>query len=194
MMRWLFVPPLALAALLAPAGAPLLAGCADVAAPGVYWRRCVLDREELASVDLSGATIRDASFKRADLSDALLVGADARRAKFVTTNMQRVDLSGANLVRADMTQADLTGAVLRDADLTLTRLFQTDFSNADLTGVRLDGADMLQTRFDGATWIDGVTICAEESIGRCHRSKAAPEPETGPDATSGELGEPEPSG
>ena len=39
---------------------------------------------------------------------------------------------------------------------------------ADLTNAVLEGADLLRTDFSGARWIDGRTICAEGSIGRCH--------------------------
>lgn len=153
---------------------PVLAACTDVAGPDVYWRRCVFDRQDLAGLDLSGATIRDSSFKRADLSDAVLKDVDARRAKFVSAVMQNITLDGTNLVKADLTKADLTGASLKGVNLTQARLFRADLSGADLTDARLDGTDMLQTKFDGATWTDGTTICAEGSIGRCQRSRSKP--------------------
>ncbi len=161
------------------------AACTDVPGPDAYWRRCVFDRQELAGLDLSGATIRDSSFKRADLSDANLTDADARRAKFLSAVMKGVVLDGANLVKADFTKADLAGASLKSADLTQARLFRANLSGADLTDARLNGTDMLQTIFDGATWIDGVTICAEGSIGRCQRSRSKPEVEA-PDVTDSE--------
>ena len=156
---------------------PVLAACTDVPEPDVYWRRCVFDRQDLEGLDLSGATIRDSSFKRADLSDTVLTDADARRAKFVSAIMKDVVLDEANLVKADLTKANLTGASLKGADLTQARLFRADLSGADLTDARLNGTDMLQTTFDGATWIDGITVCAEGSIGRCQRSRSKPERE-----------------
>jgi len=159
---------------------PVLAACTDVAGPDVYWRRCVFDRQDLEGLDLSGATIRDSSFKRTVLSDTLLAKVDGRRAKFVSAVMNNVVLDEANLVKADLTKADLTGASLKGADLTQARLFRADLSGADLTDARLNGTDMLQTTFDGATWIDGVTVCAEGSIGRCQpsRNKLEDEPES----------------
>lgn len=160
---------------------PASAACTDVPAPDVYWRRCVFDRQDLEGLDLSGATIRDSSFKRADLSDTLLENVDGRRAKFVSAVMNNVVLDEANLVKADLTKADLTGASLKGADLTQARLFRADLSGADLTDARLNGTDMLQAIFDGATWIDGVTICAEGSIGRCQRSRDKPEADQEPD-------------
>ena len=145
------------------------ADCADFAQPGVYWRRCLQDGQNLQGVDLTEANLRDASFKRADLSEAILVGADARRAKFVSATMQGTDLAEARLVQADLTKADLTGASLVEADLTRAKLFRANLRRANLTGARLDGTDLLNADLGGATWIDGVTICAEDSIGQCHR-------------------------
>ncbi len=167
---------------------PALAGCADVPAPDVYWRRCVFDRQDLVDVDLTGATLRDSSFKRADLSASLLQDVDARRAKFVSSIMQDVLLDGANLVRADLTKADLKGASLKGANLTWARMFRADLSGADLTDARLDNTDLLQAVLDGATWTDGKTICAEGSIGRCRRDRAdaTPTPSSDSDITDTE--------
>lgn len=165
---------------------PALAGCADVPAPDVYWRRCVFDRQDLADVDLTGASLRDSSFKRTDLTASLLQDVDARRAKFVSSVMQDVLLDGANLVRADLTKADLKGASLKGANLTWARMFRADLSGADLTGARLDNTDLLQAVLDGATWTDGKTICAEGSIGRCRRSRSAVTPSPTPEAGKAE--------
>lgn len=154
---------------------PVLADCADVAAPGVYWRRCLQDGQDLRGVDLTGGVLRDASFKRTDLSEALLIDADARRAKFISSTLRAVTLDGANLERADLTKADLTEASLKNVNFTAARLFRADLSGADLTGARLDRTDLLKAKLDGATWVDGVTICAPGSIGICQRERADPE-------------------
>src|SRR5918996_455634 len=143
MMRSRRFETLGLACLLGVIGGTALADCSDFAAPGVNWRRCPQDGQDLRGVNLSGATLDDASFKRTDLSGALLAGADARRAKFVSAIMHDIDLQDARLIRADLTEADLTGA-------------------------RLDEADLLKAVLAGATWIDGKTICAQSSVGQCH--------------------------
>ncbi len=148
-------------------GGPALAECADVAAPGVQWRRCLQSGQDLRGVDLTGANLRDASFGRSDLSDAILVDVDARRAKFISSVLRNVRLDGANLVRADLTNADLTGASLVGVDLTMARMFRADLSRADLTGARLASTDLLKAILAGATWIDGKTVCAEDSVGQC---------------------------
>jgi uncharacterized protein YjbI with pentapeptide repeats len=147
---------------------PALAECADVAAPGVYWRRCLQDGQDLHGVDLTKATLRDASFERTDLSDAILIEADARRAKFISASLQKARLDHADLVRADFTNADLTGASLVGVDLTMARMYHADLTRADLTGARLASTDLLKAVLAGATWTDGKTVCAEDSIGQCH--------------------------
>lgn len=165
---------------------PAFAACTDVPAPEVYWRRCVFDRQDLTDVDLTGATLRDASFKRTDLSTSLMQNVDARRAKFISSVMQDVILDEANLVRADLTKADLKGASLKGADLTSARMFRADLSGADLTDARLENADLLQAVLDGATWTDGKTVCAEGSIGRCRRSRAEVTPEPASEVSDAE--------
>ncbi len=152
--------------------AQVRAGCADFAEPGVEWRRCMMDGADLTDVDLTGAVLRDSSFKRADLSGSILREVDARRAKFVSAKLLGVVLDGANLARADLTSADLSGASLREADLRGAKLYQTILRDADLTGARLGGADMLRADLTGARWIDGKSICGEGSIGRCLMRKS----------------------
>ncbi len=166
MTRSVAILVLGLTCLLVGVG-PVLAECADVPAPGVYWRRCLQDGQDLRGVDLTGATLRDGSFERADLSEAILVEVDARRAKFISATLQKARLDHANLVRADFTNADLTGASLVGVDLTMARMYSADLSRADLTGARLASTDLLKAILAGATWIDGKTICTEDSVGRC---------------------------
>jgi uncharacterized protein YjbI with pentapeptide repeats len=149
------------------------AACTDAAAPGVKWRRCLLDGQDLSGVDLTKAELRDTSFKRADLGQARLDGVEAQRAKFVQANMAGASLVEANLTQADFTYADLQGATLRGASLRQARLYEAKLRGADLTGVILENADFLRADLSGALWIDGTTRCAEGSVGRCHPAPAA---------------------
>lgn len=179
-MKRLMLPVVVVVAMGAPPlMSPAVAACSDVPAPDVYWRRCVFDQQDLTELDVSGANLRDSSFKRADLSGSIMADVDAQRAKFITSTMQDVILDEANLARADFTKADLSGASLKGANLTWARMYRADLSGADLTGARLDDTDLLEAVLDGATWTDGKTVCAENSTGRCRRSRAAstPEPE-----------------
>jgi uncharacterized protein YjbI with pentapeptide repeats len=160
-----------LAALFVSVGGAALADCSAVAQPGVQWRRCVQDAQDLREADLTGATLRDASFNRADLSNANLTGVDGRRTRFISATMQNTVLDRANLVRADFTNAELSGASLKNADLTSAKLFRANLTGADFTGARLNNTDLHHAVLDNAIWIDGVTICAEGSIGQCHPAR-----------------------
>lgn len=144
------------------------ADCTDPPGPEVNWRRCVFDRLALQGVDLSGAELRDASFLRADVSEATLVGVKAFRAKFISTDLSGAELTGADLREADMTKADLREANLVDADLRRARLFDADLRGADLTGAKLEGADLFGANLGGATWTNGNHVCREGSVGRCN--------------------------
>ena len=165
MMGWKIVVA---GALIGMAGAgPARAECTDPGEPGVDWRSCFFDRQDLRAVDLTGAKLRDASFKRADLRGAILSNVNAFRAKFVSSKSSKAKFDGARLAEADLTKADLTGASFRNADLRRARLFRAILRGADMTGAKMRGADILKADLTGATWIDGKRVCAEGSIGKC---------------------------
>ena len=146
---------------------PALAFCTDPAGPGVQWDRCVYDERSLVGIDLSGASLRSALFRRTDMTDAKLEGAVAYRAKFISAVLVNIDFDKASLGEADFTSADLSGASFRGADLRRTRFFRATLHGADFTGAHLRGADFFSADLSGARWTDGKHICAEGSIGQC---------------------------
>jgi uncharacterized protein YjbI with pentapeptide repeats len=90
-------------------------------------------RQELRTIDLSGADLRgrylvDKDLSSAELGDADLRNASLRGAKLVNARLVGTHLTGADLAGADLTEADPTGADLTGADLT----------GANLTGVVVD--------------------------------------------------------
>jgi hypothetical protein len=85
----------------------------------------------------------DPSGIRADLSDAVLRGAD----------LSDADLSDAVLRGADLSGAVLRGAVLRGADLS-----GADLRGADLSGAVLRGADLSGAVLRGATVSSPVAV------------------------------------
>lgn len=162
------LPALAVVAVLLLGSDEAPAACTDVPAPNVQWRRCILDGAVLTGADLSGADLRDTSFKRADLSGANLTGAEATRAKLVSTKLVGAVLDRVNLTFADLTNADLAKASLKGASLRGAKLFAARLRDADLSEAIAEGTDFLHADLSGATWIDGHTICAEGSLGRCN--------------------------
>lgn len=157
----------AAAALLAFGAAPALADCSDPPAPGVEWRRCIMDGLNLTGIDVTQAAIRDSRFGRANLDGAVMRGANLTNSRFVAASLRQAILDDTDLTTADMTNADLTGASLKGAHLRRTRFFGAVLREADLTGARIEGADFLHTDLSGARWTDGKTVCAEGSSGRC---------------------------
>ena len=160
-------PSVVLAMLAMLLATPAAARCTDAAAPGVEWRRCLLDQRDLRGVDLTGARLRDTSLSRAQLQDARMARVDAVDARFVSADLSRADLQDAVLRNVDLTRATLRGARLMRADLRQARLFRSDLREADLTGAELSGADLSGAMLDGARWVDGERICAAGSVGGC---------------------------
>lgn len=145
----------------------MAADCTAPAEPKVDWQRCQMDARNFAGHDLSEARLREVSFQRADLSGAILIAADAYRARFISARMKQVRLENTVLVEADFTKADLSGAVLTGADLRRARFFRANLRGADLTGAKTQGADFLNADLSGARWTDGKRICAQGSVGQC---------------------------
>jgi uncharacterized protein YjbI with pentapeptide repeats len=157
--------PLLLGALLL--AGPALGACADSPAPGVEWRRCLLDGVDLSGRDLTGATLRDSSFARGRFVETKLSGADASDTRFSFADLSRADLTGATLRSVDFTRAVLAGATLNGADLRRATLFRADLRGADLTGAELAGTNLSGAQLGGARWLDGQRICSAASIGSC---------------------------
>jgi uncharacterized protein YjbI with pentapeptide repeats len=146
---------------------PAFGACADSPAPGVVWRRCLLDNVDLSGRDLTGAILRDTSFARGRFVGATLAGVDASDARFTSADLTNADLTGATLRSVDLTRAVLAGSVLKGADLRRATLFRADLRGADLTGAHLTGANLSGAQLGGARWLDGEKICGAGSIGSC---------------------------
>ncbi len=147
---------------------PAVAACTDPAEPGVNWRRCYQDSQDLSGADLSNAMLREATFQRSVLRDVNLTGADAFRSKFISADLSNATLTSTRFFEADLTKAILVGADLSEADLRTARLVGANLTDADLTGARLSGADLRRADLSGATWVDGTRICRAGSIGQCN--------------------------
>ena len=102
----------------------------------------------MAQVDFTGAVMRDANLRGADLSQATfdqadLSGANLSNAQMVQASARYAKLVGADLAHADFTQADLTGA---------------DLARANLSGTTFSQATLDQANFAGATGVPPYSL------------------------------------
>ena len=84
-------------------------------------------KNNLPKLDLSGADLRAAVFKEAELQEAILIKADLRGA-----NLSKAKLQKANLTSADLEEANLEEAKLKEADLGLAHLGNACFDWQEL--------------------------------------------------------------
>jgi uncharacterized protein YjbI with pentapeptide repeats len=159
--------PLALVALFLLAAGPAFAACTAPPAPGVEWRRCLLDGRDMAGADLTGAILRDVSMGRAKLTGVNFTRVDGPDSRFVSSDLTGADFTEAVLRSADFTRATLRGAKFLRTDLRRARLFRADLTGADLTGAELDGADFAGAILEGVRWTDGQKLCGTGSVGTC---------------------------
>jgi uncharacterized protein YjbI with pentapeptide repeats len=105
--------------------------------------------------DFSGWDFGGLHFKNVSLNGAKFDGAGFVGTKF----------SGSTLHHGSFVGADFTGASFMGADLSYGNFSTATFTNASMPG---GSFARHQAIFDGATWTDGVRICAVPSIGDCN--------------------------
>jgi len=96
-----------------------------------------LRRAKLRRANLFQADLREVYLRKADIGEAHLVAADLGKADLSGANLGRANLGGVNLHKADLSGADLRGACLSGADLS-----GADLGWADLREAHLDRADL----------------------------------------------------
>ncbi len=96
--------------------------------------------DEIGSLMIKRADLRDADF-----TDASLAKADLRDA----------DFTGANLKGVDFLSADLQGAILEGANLKDANFYLANLKSANLSGADLEGANLLGAKLRGAN-VKGV--------------------------------------
>ena len=68
--------------------------------------------KRIQRVNFSGADLRFASFRNADLRDTVFMGADLTQADLRETDLRRADFTGAKLVNTNMDDANLDGTIM----------------------------------------------------------------------------------
>lgn len=99
-------------------------------------------KEDLSTLNFTGADLRGLDLRGADLSNALLESADLTGADLRGCKLERAVLAHADLTDTRLDGATLVGANLGKAALTRTVLAGADLKRAQLSGARLTGADL----------------------------------------------------
>ena len=119
---------------------------------GANWRRVYLRGADLCDIDLSSADLNEASLGGADLSGAYLSDADLGGANLRRASLALANLSGAYLAGADLSEVNLSNANLSDTNLNKANLAGADLTGAgivlaNLSDVEISGAKVENTRF-----------------------------------------------
>ncbi|KAJ9430495.1 pentapeptide repeat-containing protein [Enterobacter sp. Sphag1F] len=94
-------------------------------------------RADLSFMDLRGAPLDNADLTRAIMIGANLQGASLNNTLLCRAFMPFADLSGTTLLNTDFSHAKLMAANLRDADMRTARLEGADLQGAMTGGTRL---------------------------------------------------------
>src|SRR3712207_5699474 len=139
----------------------------------------LLKKEELVvslyGADLSGASLSEVpNLYKADLSNAILCGADLSGDFLIEADLSNADLSEANLgeamlLRSDLSRANLSGACLIGAHLVEADLRKADLSRVVLSRAKLHRSDLrdadlseakgwTEKRLTEAKFLNGATM------------------------------------
>lgn len=165
--------------------------CSEHAARGGSFAEQDLSGLDLSGLDFSGSDFEGAvltgakltasrvagcNFGRADLSEAVMEGADATQANFTRADLTGAQLSRASLDGACLERTTLTGAALVEASLVNVRGDRADFNGANLAGAVLQRGHFFKADFSGAA-------LENADFSNAHLEHAMVEAARGPEAT-----------
>ena len=116
-----------------------------------HFRKSDLSQRNLAGADLAHHDFAGSDFRQADLSNAQLGQSDLKAAIFAQARLDGADLSGAKCGQADFSHASLRQvkfhAAAKGAQFVGADLTGADLSRADLSGADLTGAVLAGVTF-----------------------------------------------
>ncbi|MGW1957860.1 pentapeptide repeat-containing protein [Streptomyces sp. NPDC001920] len=127
-------------------------GGADLRSAGLFGdlRDSYFNDANLSHALVDGANLLRASFQWATLENALVTRAKLARADFTEANLRNADLSGSRAYANDLSEAVFFGTDMRDAWLDGAKLTGAVFVEADLSGADLIGANLQGARLSAA--------------------------------------------
>ncbi|MGW2016767.1 pentapeptide repeat-containing protein [Streptomyces sp. NPDC001927] len=125
---------------------------------------CNYEETDSAIAGTACADMNGTNFSGADLAEAVLIGADLRKANLCERGVFIVlgedgdeqEVGCASLRKADLTEANLAGLDLHGVDLSNAVLDYANLTNADLRGAKLSGASLKHAVTTGTTGLPGV--------------------------------------
>ncbi len=108
-------------------------------------------------LNLEGANLRGASFKRLQVNAINLKNADLSNADLSDVFWNKADFSGAKMYWTRLNKARLRNANFENAELGYADLVGGDFSHANFTNAFMDGVDIRAANFTG-TNCEGVVF------------------------------------
>lgn len=109
-----------------------------------------IERDSGARPDLYQVKLATGIFISADLSGAVLSGADLRYANLTSALLRGVDFSFADLGGALLADADLSNAILGGSNLVAANFHNAELRGADLRGADLEEAHLNQAQVNAA--------------------------------------------
>ena len=110
--------------------------------------------------NFSGANLRFAELREANLPGADFSKADLTGAILIVANLTGANFTGADMVGVNLYRANLTGADFRGADLTFAYLIKADLTGADFRGADLTRAKVTpeQAKYLKAQDLSGFVV------------------------------------
>lgn len=103
--------------------------------------------------NFSGMSLMNRRFYNTDMRQASFKRANLTRADLSFSNFTKANFTGAILKQADFSGANLTHAVLRNADCTGAEFTNADMNGSDIAGAVFKDAIMRSVDFRGADFI-----------------------------------------
>jgi uncharacterized protein YjbI with pentapeptide repeats len=118
----------------------------------------ILDCSNMSKADLYGSNLGGSSFKSADLTEIILVKAEANQACF-----EKANLSNANAFRATFFGADFKEANLTGVNFSRSLLDDADFAGATISGCRFFEAGLDRVKGLDSVVLDWIDVGSEEA-------------------------------
>jgi uncharacterized protein YjbI with pentapeptide repeats len=147
----LWLPAMAVAAVILLPSPSSAANCRAAPAPEVDWSGCDKSRVMLDGSDLHGANLFDANLTSTDLRGANLTGAKLEKATLIRASLAGATADKASFVHIEAYRTAFAGISAEGASFAAAEMQRSDLTKAKLTGADFEKAELGRVNFAGAT-------------------------------------------